>query len=206
MVGPSTATMFARLAPSSSIFSNRGIGDAGKRPLPARMGAANDARPLIGKKHRPAIGGERSQDQARNIGHHAINLRALVIGPRLFDNQGFRTMHLERGDDLRLASAQGLGDDAAVAHHGGAVIAGPQPAIERGEDAGGMAALPSEEAMGDAGLLEFAGLLSWRPEGIRHWKIWRCCYHDFEEIAHFRFAGQPCNGPGQDVPAGRIGF
>ena len=156
MVGPSTATMFARLAPSSSIFKTVASVTPVRAPFPARMGAADDTHPLIGKEHRPAVGGERSQNQARNIGHHAVNLRAIIMGPRLFDDHGLRTVHLKRGDDLRLAAAQGLGDNAAVAHHGGAVIARPQPAIERGENAGGMAALPAKEAMGNAGLLEFS--------------------------------------------------
>ena len=121
------------------------------------MGAANDPCPLIGKQHWAAIGGERSQNQARNIGHHAVNLRPVLICPGLFHDQGVRAVHLECSGYLRLRSPQRLGHHAAVAHHRFAVIARSQPAIERSEDAGGMPALPPEETMGDAGLLEFAG-------------------------------------------------
>jgi hypothetical protein len=74
-------------------------------------------------------------------------------------------MHLKGGNDLRLTAAKGFRNNFPVAQHRCALIAGPQTAIERGEDAPRMAALPAEKAVGDAGVFEFAGFYHGVPKG-----------------------------------------
>ena len=60
-----------------------GVGHAGKRSAPARMRRADHSCPGVSEKHRGAIGGEDSEQQAAAVGDHRVGVRPFCVRPAM---------------------------------------------------------------------------------------------------------------------------
>jgi phage terminase large subunit-like protein len=103
----------------------------------------------IRKQHRPAVGGENANRNSPLAADQTIHLGACIVGP------DFRHLNDISAMDL-MSRHQGLNAKRTRRHvaihlHKLWIIARTKPAIERGEDAGGMAAATGEKAMRKAG-------------------------------------------------------
>src|SRR6186713_1290245 len=115
------------------------------------MGAADHARIGVDEQHRPAIGGGDAERDAGRFRHQRIALRPRPARPWCFGDEHVRRMDLVQAEEMVRCDADMLGHAAAVLRDEGLIVVGAEPAIQRGIDAVGDAALAGEEGMAQAG-------------------------------------------------------
>src|SRR5437763_1780714 len=125
-----------------------GAFDRGKAE-PAAMRGADDAPLPVGEQHRRAIGGEDTERNARDPRHHAVSARVVLAPPRPLDGNHCRAMHLMTADQAFGREIQPGGGQRAVARDILDLVARPEAAIQRREEAVADPALPGKEGVAD---------------------------------------------------------